>query len=246
MVKKKVKGVEEKRRKDELKEKLKLEGLRRLGEQIGLEVKRRVTLKLIEGRSKLAARIKMEVLPERSYALMVRLRKKIVAQVRREISRKELELKLLRDPDLDHQAKELFSPEKYQKLPRTIDLMVKKELKAKDEEGRELEIQHDPVLANALGIGAKPISRGVKYAAEKLRRYERALRIAKDIDETNVQGSETPPSPTPTPEDGVTDRTPIRHVELAKEDAELEEIIRSAQNKRNEGKDGDGKIAKGL
>jgi hypothetical protein len=250
MAKKTVQEIEEKKSKDELKEKLKLEKQRRLEmerrleEQMGLEVKRRVALKLIEGEGKLAATIKMEALPKRRHALMAKLRKKTVAQVREEMRHKELELKPERDPDLDHQAKELFSPAKYQTLPRTIDLMVKKELKAKDEEERELEIQHDPVLANALGIGAKPISRGVKYAAEKLRRYEKALKIAKDIDETNAQGSETPPSPTPTPEDEVAHWAPIRHVELAKEDVELEEIIRNAQNKKNEGKDGDGKIAK--
>jgi hypothetical protein len=120
--------------------------------------------------------------------------------------------------------------------------MAKKELKAKDEE-RELEIQRDHVLANALGSRAKPISQGVKYAAEELRRYERVLRIAKGSDETNAQASKTPPPPTPEALNQGRERS-IRLVELAKEDAELEEIIRNAQNERNEGKDGNGKIVK--
>ena len=162
---------------------------------------------------------------------MAILRERVVYKVEKETKRKKLELKAEKDLDLDQQAKELFSPAKYKMLPKTIELMAKKELKAKDEK-RKLKIQRDHVFANARGSRAKPISPGVKYAAEKSRRHERVLKIAKEKARRTFEALHQ-------------DREKaIRHVELSKEDAELEEIIRSAQSKRNSGKNGDRKIVK--
>jgi hypothetical protein len=173
--------VEQKKRKDELKEKLRLEELARLErmkwseEEMALEVKRRMVLLLEEGKMKLASGIKREVSPTKRNALMELLRSKIKNQVRKEMSRKEAAMKLERDPDLDQQVREVFSPARQERLPATIKLMVKKELKAKAEEEREREIQRDPVLAKLLSSRDEPIRPGVKFAAERVRRNWRIV-----------------------------------------------------------------------